>query len=102
MTRKQYETFIADPKDLPERDEICLFIKDLTPGPQKYNSRFVKALVSSSSEQLAGSEILFVRSFGGRKHPQIFAIKILEDLGHYLYAPPYTVHSGLFSPKKGT
>lgn len=93
---KCYEAFLADPESIPEMKEIRLFIKDLTPGPYKYDSRFVKAKVSSSLEQLPGSDTLRLRFLDGKLHSKILAIKILQDLGEYTPGSPYTLHTGLF------
>ena len=95
--RKRYELFIAGPTSLPEGEEICIFIKDLTPGPRKYDARFVKAVVSSSLEQLSGYDTLQLKSLGGKAYPRTFAIKILEDLGEYVCGLPYSKHTGVFS-----
>jgi hypothetical protein len=93
---KKYEAFLADPESIPEGVEIRLFIKDLTPGPQKYDARFVKAVVSSSPEHLPGSAMLRLRSLDGKPHPKTLAIRVVEDLGEFVSAPPYGVHTGLF------
>jgi hypothetical protein len=94
--KKQYEAFLAEPKSIPEGEPIRFFIRDLTPGPRKYDARFVKAIVSSSPEKLSGSDTLQLRSLGGKIYPKVLSIKIIEDLGECVSGIPYAVHNGLF------
>jgi hypothetical protein len=93
---KSYEAFLADPENVPQGVEIRLFVKDLTSGPRKYDSRFVKARVSSSPDRLPGSDTLRIRSLDGKLHPNLFAIQIVQELGEYVPGLPYTLHTGLF------
>lgn len=78
--KKEYLTFIPDIKDLIENQEVKLTIKDLTPGPRKYDARIVKAILSSDPGRLPDGDILWVRSWTGVLYPQPWAIKILENL----------------------
>jgi len=78
--KKEYLTFIPDIKDLIENQEIKLTIKDLTPGPRKYDARIVKAILSSDSGRLPDGDILWVRSWTGVLYPQPWAIKVLGEL----------------------
>ncbi len=87
--KKEYVTFVASPKGLPEGEEIRLTIRDLTPGRQKYDARNVKAIVSSSAEQLPEGDILWLRSPVGVLSPQPWAIKITAELEEFLPGPPY-------------
>ncbi len=91
---QKYIAFVADPEDLPKEEPICLFIRDLSPGPRKYDARFVKAVLSSSAERLPDSDTLFLSSFSGRAYPHALAIKVLEDLGEYVPGSPYEQHAG--------
>ena len=87
---KEYQSFVRNPENLPEGQEIELTIKALTPGRQKYDARIVKAIVSSSPDKLPGGDILWLRSLVGVLHPQPWAIKIMQELGEYMHSPPYT------------
>ena len=87
---KEYAVFVEDTKkDLPEEKEIVLTIKDLTPGPRKYENRVVKAIVSSKPAKLPGSDILRVRSWTGVLYPQPWAIKVVEEIGEVLTGMPH-------------
>lgn len=87
--KKEWVTF-QDLKDLVEGKEMVLTIRDLTPGPHKYDARIVRAKVSSSADRLPGHDILWVRSLVGRlETTQPWAIEIVEDLGEYLRGHPF-------------
>ena len=77
---KEYLTFIPDIKDLIEDQEVKITIKDLTPGPRKYDARIVKVILSSDPGRLPDGDILWVRSWTGVLYPQPWAIKIVEEL----------------------
>lgn len=87
---KEYATFVSDPRILPEGKEIKLAIKDLTPGPRKYDCRIVKAVVTSSPDKMEGGDVLWLKSLVGFTSPQPWAIKILEELGDSIPRPPYS------------
>ena len=86
---KEYSTFVGIPEKLPEGQEIKLAIKDLTPGPRKYDCRIVKAIVSSSPDKMEGADVLWLRSLVGIMFPKPWAIKIVEELGDSVPRPPY-------------
>lgn len=88
--KKEYVSFVKDPKGIPIGKEISLVIQDLTPGPRKYNCRVVKAIVSDSAEQMPGGDILYLRSGTGILDPQPRGIKIIADKGHSLSGLPYS------------
>ncbi len=79
--KKEYLTFIPDIKDLIENQNIKLTIKDLTPGPRKYDARIVEAILSSDPGRLPEGDVLWVRSWTGVLYPQPWAIKIIADAG---------------------
>jgi hypothetical protein len=85
-----YQTFLASPQDIPEGQEIELVIKDLTPGPRKYDGRRVKAIVYKSSNKKSEGDTLWVRSEVGVLHPQPWKIKIIERLPDLIPVPPYS------------
>ena len=93
---KQYDAFLAEPGSMPEGQPIRLFIRDLTPGPRKYNVCFVRAVVSSSPGSSPGNDTLQLRSLDGKMHSRVLFIKILEDLGNCISGTPYAGHTGLF------
>ncbi len=78
--KKEYLTFVPDIKDLKENQEVKLTVKDLTPGPRKYDARIVKAILSSDSRRLPEGDVLQIRSWTGMPYPKTWAIKILEEL----------------------
>ncbi len=76
---KEYDTFVLVAlSDLVEGKEIELNIRDLTPGPRKYEGKLVKAMVSSSPTQF--SDRLWIRFNRGWRHPEPWSIKILEEI----------------------
>ena len=87
MKKKEYLTF-ANIEELVERKELLLAIRDLTPGKQKYDCRYVKALVSPSQEKIPDGDILWVRSWSGFLYPQPWAIKIAEEAGEVIAGRP--------------
>jgi len=86
---KEYSTFISDPQALPEGKEINLAIKDLTPGPRKYDCRIVKAVIAGSPDKLEGADVLWLKSLVGITFAKPWAIKIVEELGDSIPRPPY-------------
>jgi len=87
--KKEYLTFIPDIKDLIENQEVKLTIKDLTPGPRKYDARIVKAILSSSPTRLPDGDVLWVRSWTGVLYPQPWAIKIIGGAGEIEVGLPH-------------
>jgi len=81
--RKEYDTFVEKLSDLTEKREVELTIRDLTPGQHKYESRYVRAILSNSIDQLQGGDVLWIRFALGFLHPKPWAIKITEELGEY-------------------
>lgn len=86
---QEYSTFVSDPQRLPEGQEIKLAIRDLTPGPRKYDCRIVRAIVSSSPDKLEGGDVLWLKSLVGIQFPRPWAIRIVEELGDSIPRPPY-------------
>jgi hypothetical protein len=86
---KEYSTFVSDPQRLPEGQEIKLAIKDLTPGPRKYDCRIVKAIVSSTPDKIQGGDVLWLKSLVGITFPKPWAIKIVEEVGDSIPRSPY-------------
>lgn len=78
--KKEYVTFVKRLEDLEEGKENDIVVKDLTPGPRKYEAHRVKAIVSSSTEKMADSDTLWVRFAMGVLHPKPWAIKIIQEI----------------------
>ena len=85
---KEWQTFVGKFEDMKE-GEIKLFIKDLTPGPRKYDTKFVRALVKKSKGALPEGEVLFLRSESGLKSSEPWYIKILEELPVWVPGRPW-------------
>lgn len=79
----EYLTFVMDFAGFPDGEETELVIKDLTPGPRKYEARYVRALVSSSPESMPDADMLWIRTRLGYLKPKPWAIKITQELGPY-------------------
>lgn len=86
---KEYETFVKSTDALPEGQEVQLTIRDLTPGPRKYECRVVKAIVYNSPEKLPGGDILRVRSWTGVLYPQPRVMKIVKEVGDIVPGIPH-------------
>jgi len=86
---KEYLTYVRKYADLYE-GERDIFIKDLTPGPRKYDTKQVRAVIARSAKDLSGADTLWVRSEMGVLDPQPWAIKILKELPDYVKGRPYT------------
>jgi hypothetical protein len=87
--KKEYQVFVTQIQDLAEDQEIELAVKDLSPGPRKYNTKIVKAIVSRSPEEFEKGDLLRVRSWLGELYPEIWAIRILREVGEYLPGHPH-------------
>jgi hypothetical protein len=77
---KEYSTTVDLFKELPDGGEVELFIRDLTPGPRKYDAKRVLAKVASSVEKLPDGDKLWLRSMVGNRLDKPWAIKILKEL----------------------
>lgn len=86
--KKEYQIFVRQFKDLKEgRQE--LFIKDLTPGPQKYDTKHVLAEISSLPENMPDGDILRIRSESGILLSQVWGLKILKELPESVAGQPW-------------
>jgi hypothetical protein len=86
--KKQYVAFVRRIADLSEGKET-LFIKDLTPGPRKYDTKLVRAELSRQSAKLPDGDVLWIRSETGYLHSEPWAIKVLEELPPYVAGQPW-------------
>jgi hypothetical protein len=94
---KEYLTYVRKFADIKE-DTRKIFLKDLTPGPKKYNTRLVKAEIYFNYDEAAGMDKLWVRSETGVLDSRPKGIKILEELGEYVQGRPW---SDVFASLKG-
>ena len=79
-----YEVFIINgPSELVEDEEHEIQIRDA----ETYEQKVVRAIVSSSPEKLPGADSLRVRWQRGQPLPNLWAIKIIEDLGSVMDQP---------------
>jgi hypothetical protein len=85
---KEYLTFVRQFKDLREGKQN-LFVKDLTPGPRKYDTKYVEAVISPDPEKIKNGDILQIRSESGILHTQTWGIKILEELPESVPGHPW-------------
>ena len=86
--KKEYQTFVRQFRDLrPGRQK--LFIKDLTPGPRKYDTRQVLAEISTHPEKMSSGDILRIRSESGSLLPEPWGIIILEELPESVPGQPW-------------
>ncbi len=87
---KEYQAFYRDISGLTDGSEVELNIMDLTPGPRKYDSRLVKAVLYSPAEKLPDSDTLWLRSYAGLLHPRPWKMKITRELGESIPVPPFS------------
>lgn len=85
---KQYDCFVDEPEKLSDGMEMELVIRDLTPGKNKYDSKYVRAKILSPHNKLPGSGVLFVRSRNGQLQKKQWLINVLEELGAYKTETP--------------
>jgi hypothetical protein len=86
--KKEYVAFVRRLRDLSEGKEI-LFIKDLTPGPRKYDTRLVRAELSRQPDKIPDGDVLWIRSETGYLHSEPWTIKVLEELPPYVPGQPW-------------
>lgn len=86
---KEWVIFVSRMEDLADDNESVLTIRDLSPGPRKYNAKVVKARISSRPETIPDADVLWVRSWIGHLHPKPWAIKIIEEVGDYIPGIPH-------------
>ena len=79
--KKEYDTFVSSMDQLPKNQEIDIVVRDLSPGPRKYDSKWVRAIIGIAPEKMESSDVLWIRFPLGFLHPQPYAIKIVKVLG---------------------
>ena len=79
-----YETFIIEkPDEIPEGKEQLIQVRDA----ETFEQKVVKAILSRSPEKLPGADSMRVRWQRGQALPDMWAIKIIEDLGSVMDQP---------------
>lgn len=86
--KREYVTFVRKISDLGEGKQ-ALFIKDLSPGPRKYDTKLVRAELARQGEGRPHDDVLWVRSETGYLHPQPWDIRILEELPPHVPGQPW-------------
>lgn len=86
--KREYQTFIRQFKDFKEGTQK-LFVKDLTPGPRKYDTKYVKAKLCRNLKKMKKGDILRIRSESGILLPEPWGIKILEELTESVPGQPW-------------
>jgi hypothetical protein len=85
---REWQTFVRKYEDL-KIGKTQLFIKDLTPGPDKYNTKHVKAEIARSRDELHGADVLWLRGESGLRSEQPYYIRIIEELPPYVPGHAY-------------
>jgi hypothetical protein len=85
---QEWQTFVRKFEDMKE-GKVELFIKDLTPGSRKYDTKHVRARVAKSKKTLPNGQILWIRSESGLKDPKPWYIEILQELPEWVPGTPW-------------
>ncbi len=85
---KEWQTFVRKFADMKEGKRE-LFIKDLTPGPAKYDTRHVIAQVSRSKDGLNNPDTLWFRSESGVRYHEPWYLTIERELAPYIAGKPW-------------
>ena len=85
---KEWQTFVRKYEDMQE-GELELFIKDLTPGPRKYDTKHVRANVAKSKDALPGGDTLWIRGESGLMGAEPWYVEILEELPEWIQGRPH-------------
>ena len=86
----EYLGWIRSFSDAKDGQEIELLVQNLTPGPRKYESQIVRALVSTSRESMPEGDVLWLRTALGRPTGKPWAMKIIKELGVAIKGKPYS------------
>lgn len=86
--KKEFMTFVSDLNELVEKKEVSIAVRDLAPGPRKYDCKIVRAVLSRKPDS-ADSDVLWVWSWTGVKHPDPWSIKIKAEVGETLPGRPH-------------
>ena len=91
MTR-EYDTFVEDPALLPDKQEMDITIRELTPDDRrkKYRSKFVQAYIFHSPDR-EKDDLLWARFERGPLYDQPFGIRIIEEKGPFEKKLPFGI-----------
>ncbi|MBP7529761.1 MAG: hypothetical protein KA801_17705 [Syntrophorhabdaceae bacterium] len=78
---KEWQTFLRRFSDMREGKRE-LFIKDLTPGKTKYDTKHVIGTVAKSKEALKNPEVLWLRGESGERAKEPWHISIEQVLNN--------------------
>jgi hypothetical protein len=87
--KREFVTFVKDLNELTEEREVTLAVRDLMPGPHKYDCKIVKAILARSPDKLLNGDVLWIRSWTGVLHSEPWAIKIVQELEEILPGHPH-------------
>lgn len=76
---KEWQTFLRRFSDMKEGKRE-LFIKDLTPGKAKYDTKHVVGVVSEGKNGLKNPDILWLRGESGERAAKPWYISIEQEL----------------------
>ncbi len=85
---KEWQTFVRRFSDMKE-GERELFIKDLTEGKRKYDTKHVLATVARAKEGMKDPDILWVRGESGERLKQPWYIKVKKELPEFVAGRPW-------------
>jgi hypothetical protein len=85
---KEWQTFVRRFSDMKE-GEREIFIKDLTPGKTKYDTKHVLASMAKTKAGMKDPDILWIRGESGEKAKQPWYIKIRKELPEYIAGKPW-------------
>jgi hypothetical protein len=85
---KEWQTFVRRFSDMKE-GEREIFIKDLTPGKTKYDTKHVLASVAKTKAGMKDADTLWVRGESGEKAKQPWYIKIRKELPEFIAGKPW-------------
>jgi hypothetical protein len=80
---KIYDTFNDEPEKMPQMEEIDITVRDLSPGNEKYCSKYVRAILSKDADALPDGDELMIRFQRGGLLPEKWRIKIIKEIGEY-------------------
>lgn len=85
---KEWQTFVRRFSDMKE-GERELFIKDLTAGKRKYDTKHVIATVVKKKDGINDPDILWVRGESGEMSEEPWYIEIKKELAEYVAGKPW-------------
>ncbi len=85
---KEWQTFVRRFTDMKEGKRE-LFIKDLTPGKRKYDTKHVMATVSKSKSGLKNPDVLWIRGESGERMKEPWYIAIQQEMEEWIPGRPW-------------